>query len=100
MTPELTEFQKVTETVLQQRLHARGLVMSNRALSGAVEPFIVAEVEGVKIWIYANEACVVGRGVDRVFEVWDYDSPSKLREAFVNQILDLTIKESKREEHL
>jgi len=99
MTPGLTEFQTATESLLRQRLDAHGLVMSNREVSGTAEPFIVASVRDVKIWIYVDEACVIGRGVDRVFEVWDYESPTELGEAFIKQVLDLSVEESGTMEH-
>lgn len=85
----LTDFQIATEELLAKRLREKGLSVSEREVEGRSEPFIRGTVGGVKVWIYADGACVIGRGVDRVLEKWDYSSPDELREAFVRQVTGL-----------
>lgn len=86
---QLTEFQYETERALNRRLEAIGFVLENRKVLGEKEQYIAGEIQDVKVWIYTDEACVIGRGVDRVFERWDFDSLEELQEAFIRQVLDL-----------
>jgi hypothetical protein len=88
MNEALTQFQ-VQEAELQRRLAAIGLELRNRTVEGATEQFVSADIGEVRVWIYLDEACVIGGGIDRVFERWDYDSPEQLRDAFVEQVVGL-----------
>ena len=86
---ELTVFQRETERLLEERLMTLGVSLEGRAVSGQEEIFVEATVKDIRIWIYLDEACVIGRAVDRVFEKWDYSSPDELRQAFVNCVISL-----------
>jgi len=85
----LTGFQRETERRLAGALGRLGLVLADRILEGDIEPFVQASVGDVRIWIYSDEACVIGRGVDRVYERWDFASPEALATAFIEQVVSL-----------
>lgn len=86
---ELNEFQIATERQLTDQLAAHGLMVVDRTVKGQSEAFIEGRVADVRFWIYLDEACIIGRGTDRVFERWDFDSPSDLRAAFIETMLRL-----------
>jgi hypothetical protein len=86
---QLTDFQVETERALEQSLEKVGVALEERKLRGETETYIEAKVHDLSVWIYTDEACVKGRGVDRVFEKWDFDSPQDLRRAFIKQVLDV-----------
>lgn len=86
---QLTTFQVETERALQEHLKPLGATVQDRKVVGDMEPFVESKVRDLAIWIYADEACVVGRGVERVFEKWDFDRPQDLQGAFIGLVLDL-----------
>lgn len=87
--PPLTEFQRLTESELVGRLDEKGIALADRRVQGTSEVFVSAKAKDVDIWIYIDGACVIGRGVDRVFEKWDYGSLGELRRGFVDLVLEL-----------
>lgn len=79
-----------TELLLIERLQDIGLRIDQRSVGGEMEPYIECLIKDVRIWLYYDgEACIIGRGVDRVFEIYDYDSPEELRAAFLDKLLAL-----------
>jgi hypothetical protein len=86
---KLTAFQRETERSLRQRLGAVGVSIADRKVLGEVEAYIEARVDDVRIWIYSDEACVIGRGIDRVYEKWDFETEQKLKDAFIQQVVSM-----------
>lgn len=86
MTPELTDFQMGTERQLADRLKGRGIELSGRQVEGSTDPAIKGMVDGIRIWIYPEGACVIGRGTDRVFEKVDYSTLDELGSAFIEKV--------------
>lgn len=83
LMPELNDYQAVAHKELSALLNDLNVRPTRNALTGRQEATIEIEADGVRIWIYADGACVVGRGVDRVLEKWDYDSPAELLNEFL-----------------
>jgi len=86
---QLTTFQVETERHLEEQLKVVGAVLEDRKVSEGMEPFVEGRVRDLSIWIYADEACVVGRGVDRVFEKWDFEDPTALQNEFIGLVVSL-----------
>lgn len=87
---QMSEFQILTELELLTRLHEAGLTFDRRDFGDGSEPFVQGWVEDVQIWIYQDgEASLVGRGLDLMFEKWDYDSPEALRAALIEALMGL-----------
>lgn len=85
----ITDFQQVCEQALRDRLHAAGYELRNREIRWIGEPAIYADIEHVHIWIYVDEAEVVGTREYWIFEKYDYRSPSNLIDAFVERVLSI-----------
>jgi hypothetical protein len=83
----LTMFQRECERELMERIGAYGYELRNRRLSGEAEIFIEGEVDGLQVWIYEDEACIIGRGTERVFEKWDFDTQHDLIAAFIEKVV-------------
>ena len=61
-----------------------------RRLEGDSETFIRATVQNTdaEVFIYEDEAGLVGANVDKRFEVPDYHNSDALAEAFIQQTID------------
>ena len=86
VTERLTDFQRLTEAELNNSLSELGLALVDRDIEGVSEPFITGRIRDVTVWIYVNGACVIGPGVDRVYEKWDFLSLEELRRAFIDKV--------------
>lgn len=69
------------------RVAALGYELNDWLLTGETEIFIESEVNGVRLWIYEDEACIIGKGTERVFEKWDFDTQDELIAAFVEKVV-------------
>jgi hypothetical protein len=87
MSSRLSKEQVLTELQLLERMSASGATLHDRKIGGEQEPYIEGSIGNIQIWIYHDgEACVVGRGLDRVFELPDFNSVQDLRNAFVEVV--------------
>jgi hypothetical protein len=92
----LTEFQIETERQLLTRLDEIRVKPGLRAMSGENEPHVELRIADVAVWIYPDPgASVIGRGVDRMIEKWDYDSPEQLRSDVIDTVVSLFGRESR-----
>ena len=92
MTAHLTPFQLRTELSLGELLDRRGVRPSGRKIEGQSAPCICVAVDSTTLWIYVDGASIIGPGVDRVFEKWDYASLDALQADFlecVGGVLDM-----------
>lgn len=87
----LSAFQIACETALRAALAQHGSTLHDRSLCGESETYITARFAGTEmsVYIYDDEASILGPGVDRRFEAPDFDSPHELQTAFVLACLDV-----------
>ena len=83
MTAQLTPFQQRTDRALAELLSGRDALAVEREIDGLTEPYIRVVVGDLSLWIYVDGASIIGPGVDRVFERWDYASLDALEAAFL-----------------
>ncbi len=86
----LSRFQETTEAALVAALAEIGLSLTARRIEGANETFIRANVRNTdaEVFIYQNEAGVLGPNVDKRFEAVDYRDGDTLAGAFIEQTVD------------
>jgi ribonucleotide monophosphatase NagD (HAD superfamily) len=89
VTPQLTNFQSETERELVERLRQQRVELSERQIVGSSDASVEATVNGIRIWISPDGACVIGRGTDTVFEKPDYATLDDLRAAFIDKVLEV-----------
>ena len=89
-TRRLSGFQEQTEAALISALAAVGVGLAARRLEGARETFIRAKVRGTdaEVFIYEDEAGLLGSNVDKRFEVPDYRDSAALANDFIQQTVD------------
>ncbi len=87
----LSAFQIACETALRAALEQHGSSLLDRSIQGENETYITARLAGteISVYIYDDEASILGPGVDRPFEVPDFDTPHELQTAFVTACLDV-----------
>jgi len=88
-TQRLTTFQEHTEAALVAALTAIDSSLVARRLEGVKEMFVRATLGGTdaQIFIYNDEAGLLGSDVDRRFEVPDYRDGGALTSAFVQAVV-------------
>jgi hypothetical protein len=86
----LSRFQELTEAALAAALERIGLSLVARRLEGAHETFIRASVRDTdaEVFIYEDEAGLLGSNVDKRFEAPDYRDGDALASAFIQQTID------------
>lgn len=87
----LTQFQIDTEVALLNALRLRSGGLRERRLGGQAETFIRALISGsqLELYIYDDEASILGPGIDERFEAPDYPTSSDLARAFISKVLEL-----------
>jgi hypothetical protein len=89
---ELSDFQKITQERVRKIFAERGRVANfeiGTIRATSITPEEVAlkfTFDGYTSWIYLDGADVIGRDVDKVFEVYDFRSLDELREAYVTLV--------------
>ena len=87
----LSAFQISCESALCAALAQHGSSLHDRVLGGEKETYITARFAGtdLSVYIYDDEASILGQGVDRRFEVPDFDTPEQLQTAFIAGCLEV-----------
>lgn len=88
----LSDFQRRTATALSEALAAVGSQLENRRVEGRDERFIRARLREaeVEVFIYEDEAQLLGPGVDQRFEAPDYPTGDALSRAFIERAVAIT----------
>jgi hypothetical protein len=83
----LNAFQKRAARLLDEALVSVGSQLENRRVEGRGEHFIRAGLKGtsVEVFIYEDEAQLLGAGVDQRFEAVDYPTAEALSRAFIQR---------------
>ena len=86
---QFNEFQKSTEAGLKELLAAIGCD-ADFGVDGGPDEFAVKVTTGkYTSWIVPDGAVVGGEGIDKCFEIYDYDSLDDLQSAFLAFMKDL-----------
>jgi len=83
---QLNEYQTGTRDQLIRLLSELRVKPDHMNISGVQEATLEMAADGVRIWVYPDGACLVGNGVDRVYEQWDYKDLAALRMAFLADV--------------
>jgi len=94
----MTVFQINCEQELYRTLHKISQNVIVRKVEGIDEKYIKAKINGTsfEIFIYEDEAGIQGSSIDCQFEYPDYESPDELSKAFIEKVIELTIKETEK----
>lgn len=84
----LTEFQNRCEVALKEALIAEGKAPFDQKIEGDNEPYIAGIVGDVHVYIYLDEAELVGKK-SYSFERADYTNDEELISAFVKAVLSV-----------
>lgn len=86
----LSRFQEQTEASLVAALEGIGLSLAARRLEGVNEIFIRANVQDTdaEVFIYEDEAGLLGPNMDERFEAPDYRDGDALANAFIQHTID------------
>jgi hypothetical protein len=84
----MTKFQRDCESGLKKLLESEGHYLADSKIEGQSETIITGLISGTqyKIFIYEDEACILGANTDFRFERPDYDSPEALQKALLKKV--------------
>ena len=85
----LNEFQQTTREKLEALLRRKGLAGQFGFGGGPSEFALILVVSRLESWIYPDGAGILGDGVDKRFEIYDYDSLEALQAAYLQSLDDL-----------
>jgi hypothetical protein len=89
MTPKLNEFQLTSRESLRQIFDGAGVVASFEIGGGPAEFAAKISFGQFETWIYPDGADVSGPGVDKRYEIYDFDSLDELQRKYVSYIQEL-----------
>ena len=90
----LNEFQVETEAKLKDVLSFKQIAGNFKIDAGQEESATIATIGPYVCWIYPDGADVSGDGIDKRFEIYDYDSLKQLQMAFIQFVDQLLSRKS------
>ncbi len=89
MTTELSDFQRDALADIRDVLKDAGRSSESESVLGNQEKYVAIAFGGYKALLYADGAELLGNGLDRRFEKYDFDSLDDLRIHFILELRQL-----------
>jgi hypothetical protein len=89
MTTELSDFQRDALADVRNVLQEAGRSSESESMLGNEEKYMAIAFGGYKVLLYVDGAELLGNGLDRRFEKYDFDSLDDLRTHFIREVRQL-----------
>lgn len=86
MTTGLSDFQRETLADLRNVLQESGRSVESESIAGNKEKYVTISFGGYRALLYLDGAELLGDGLDRRFEKYDFDSLEDLRLHFIQEL--------------